>query len=800
MVHQKLKKSFEKIKTLQPFFMSGNVKADLKSEFLLCSNIDSITVLSLEDGEQKLNIHDKLNPEDVIVDFVPGFRDDNRKLFTACRSGLLKEFNWSPSEFSLVRTWKAIHDGPIITLAINGGGEGNLLASGGSDSVIKIWDTSLQYCIHHLKGCRGIVSILTFQEDSSGKFYIAACGELDNIINIWDLDSPRKSIQFEGHSSRVVGIQFIDNGEQLVLSGSRDMLAIVWSLKDKVAVRKIPLFEAIESFVYLPHYEEIDDLKNCKVKGSVFLTGGAKGLLKAWDTATGNCIYKQENPDVQDCIQQCLILPNGEGLTVVTSEKHMLLYDLKSLTLTKQFIGNIDQVYDAKFVGSDENHIVVATNSPSLKIFRLSDWNCSVARGHKNSILSLQVFASNPEMFASSSKDNDIRVWKFSSETMSIRCLYIATGHSLSVTSIVVPFKSLEYLYSASEDTTIKVWKIPHCKQKDSQNDVQPLASLETIKAHEQDINCIAISSNDKYVCSCSQDKTAKLWRVDKNLSLVGVLRGHKRGIWSASFSPVDLVVATSSADTTVKIWSLNDLSCIKTLQGHDSSILGIVFVNQGMQLLSSASDGNMKLWLVKTGECTLTIDGHSDKIWALSMNRSEKYMITGSEDSHISVWKDDTEDKELEAAKEQEQLIIKEQKLANLILSRKWTKALTLAIKLGQPFRALSIVNEILVNEESDRMSTLTSALEGLRDDQLIQLLNFAVKWNTNSKHSEAAHSIFCVLLYLLGPEKILNIPDSNQLIGGWLSYTKRHVNRLNRLKEQASILEFLYAHMRIE
>lgn len=62
-----------------------------------------------------------------------------------------------------------------------------------------------------------------------------------------------------------------------------------------------------------------------------------------------------------------------------------------------------------------------------------------------------------------------------------------------------------------------------------------PAPLLETarrsVRAHEQDVNCVAVSPNDAVVASASQDRTIKLWKA-ADLGLIGVLKGHKRGVW----------------------------------------------------------------------------------------------------------------------------------------------------------------------------------------------------------------------------------------------------------------------------
>ena|SRR5258706_2297691 len=71
-----------------------------------------------------------------------------------------------------------------------------------------------------------------------------------------------------------------------------------------------------------------------------------------------------------------------------------------------------------------------------------------------------------------------------------------------------------------------------------------------TQKAHDEDINSLDISPNDKLLATGSQDKTAKIFEIEvsnrgTSIKLIGTLKGHKRGVWNVKFSRTDRLVAT---------------------------------------------------------------------------------------------------------------------------------------------------------------------------------------------------------------------------------------------------------------
>uniref|UniRef100_A0A8C7Z0J4 Transducin beta like 3 n=1 Tax=Oryzias sinensis TaxID=183150 RepID=A0A8C7Z0J4_9TELE len=556
---------------IEPFYKGGKVQISNDEQYIFCTCGSRVNILEISTGK--------------IVHCV------EHMLVTASRALLLKQWDWRRA--SCTRSWRAIHTVPVASMTFDS--SSTLLATGGCDGTIKLWDVVKQYCTHNLKGSSGVVHLVQFHPDISRLQLFSS--SLDCGIRMWDLRSSQCVCVLQSHYSSVTSLSFSADGGTMVSSG-RDKICTVWDLNTRQAKRTVPIYEAVEGVVLLPKDEDLSQL-GVKSKDWHFITAGSKGILRVWHASTARCVYTQKAPSTlgsatgeaeeQDDnpfgLTHLFYLPASHRVATVTAEHNILLYQLPGLTTQQQFVGYSDEVLDVKFLGKNDSHIVVATNSSQLKVFELLTNSCQILFGHTDTVLTLDVFKKGL-LFASCAKDRSVRVWQMDSDSGQVCCVAQGTSHTNAVGSISCSRMKASFVATGSQDCTVKVWDLPPDL---SSEDICQLTPRTTEKAHDKDVNSVAVSPNDKLLASGSQDRTARLWSlaVDGNISLLGVFRGHRRGIWSVCFSPVDQVLATSSADGTTKLWSLQDFSCLKTFEGHDASVLKCIFVSRGTQLLT---------------------------------------------------------------------------------------------------------------------------------------------------------------------------------------------------------------------
>jgi U3 small nucleolar RNA-associated protein 13 len=324
--------------------------------------------------------------------------------------------------------------------------------------------------------------------------------------------------------------------------------------------------------------------------------------------------------------QRHSFVPSISSIVSVHADQNILFYSLPDGALCRQLIGFNDEIIDAVLLNSTQsnNHVALATNSSLIRIYSTKSFDARLLAGHRDIVLSLAANSSG-RMLASGAKDNSARIWVPRDSETAWTCMATCEGHAESVGAVVFEREDVpRFLFTGSQDRTIKVWDLGSVQTEVPTATLAPVRckSVSTTRAHEKDINALDSSPGGALLVSGSQDKTAKVWTVDRSsgmLKLRGTCKGHKRGVWSVRFARGTRTLATGSGDRTVRLWKLDDFSCLKVFEGHTNSVLRVDWLRGETEgyghVVSAAADGLVKVWDPRTEECITTLDGHEDKV-----------------------------------------------------------------------------------------------------------------------------------------------------------------------------------------
>jgi WD40 repeat protein len=110
--------------------------------------------------------------------------------------------------------------------------DGSLIASGGDDRVIKVWDVQTGECLRTLHGHENWIQAIAFSPDGT----CIASGSNDQTIQLWDTATGERLQTLQSHHNRIWAVAFSEvktsstENHLLLISGSEDETVRVWNL------------------------------------------------------------------------------------------------------------------------------------------------------------------------------------------------------------------------------------------------------------------------------------------------------------------------------------------------------------------------------------------------------------------------------------------------------------------------------------------------------------------------------------------------------------------------------------------
>lgn len=651
----------------------------------------------------------------------------------------------------------------------------SLFAFGGTDGVVTVWDIEGAYVTHALKGHGTTVCSLRFHGELHSDRWMLALGDTQGTAKVWDLVKRKAVATMKEHTSAVRGLAFSDDGEWF-MTGGRDDVVVVYSTSN--------LRRPKNTFL-VRHQVELCGF----VPGGHFFTSGTNCRLALWKLETGEPVGGSRPPlETLEEVTVIDVAVTSQHAWLVHSDQTLVAVDLAAsdVPVVRTLAGNHGIIADLRSAGAGHGLVAMATNAPALRVIDPQrPFDVQLYEGHTDLLNCLDV-SEDGTWILTGSKDKEARLWHEEDGVLVVHTVF--SGHAGAVTACCLPKTGRKpaFVLTASADLTVKKWAVAPGTVRTSEY---------TRRAHEKDINAMAIAPNDELFATASFDKMAKVWDVAAG-ETVGVLRGHKRGLWDVSFCQYDRLVATCSGDKTAKVWLLADYTCTKTLEGHTNAVQRCRFATKNKQLVTSGADGLLKVWDVKESECVATLDNHSNRIWALDVQDDGMHMTSADADGTVSFWTDNTSELLAQRAQEETLKVEQEQLLKNYISTADWRNAFLLALTLNHPMRLYNVVRAAIASKEDELpvgLKGLEDVMRTLSDEQMAALLRRVRDWNVNFKQFEIAQKVLAVVVDDIN----MATPEVRKMVEVIIPYNERHHQRLEDLIEETFVLDYAVQEM---
>mmetsp|Transcript_48422 Transcript_48422/g.95929 ORF Transcript_48422/g.95929 Transcript_48422/m.95929 type:complete len:1007 (+) Transcript_48422:70-3090(+) len=886
-----LSKVWKVLKSHDPFFSGGKVEVSIDESKIICMFEENVSIVDLSQDSSVRQVFTADETSEPISCFT--YHPTQNDIVVSTQKSSLMHLNEAGD---VLRTFKA-HQMPVLcmaydrtgTLVVTGSADRTIrvwdmaggfcthsfrdhtdiirsvqfhpdpqrlqVISTSEDNTIRIFDLRDSKCVATFRSHVSLPTAVAFSPDG---YVMASCGR-DKVVNFYELRgfTHIKTVpvmeELEGvailtaeHSAQILSAR--EDGQKknkagpplvLVTAGEAGVLKFFsFSMQGK----NVDSFE-ISALLHFP-------LSAALRQGGIL--GGAAGAAADKDSESLHGVASLH------------YLPQTGELLSVTKDYNLCFHSMSSfeqqvaqrgsvgreggegvcrIDPSRLLIGSQGEILDMALIPQQRGESSQLTSNSSFKLAMITNstqvrivdekFNCVVLEGHRDIVLCVDA-TPDGEYIVTSSKDRRCLVWSVLDRT----CVAVGEGHTDAIGAVCVSQNKASYasraafVVSGAADKILKRWTL-HTHSFSAQSSAVKLVSTHSVRAHDKDINAVAVSPNDSLVASASQDKSVRLWRAS-DLSPVATLNGHKRGVWKVSFSPVDKVLVSCSGDRTVKMWSVVDHCLLRTFEGHTASVLAVKFVNRGSQLVSASADGLVRVWTVRTGECETTLDSHGDRVWALECmetggpsnspessteNISEEdssaaakgnmFFFSGGSDSKLIQWKDATAEEEKSRMDLAERTLLLEQQMQNDLRNKRYDKALSTALDLGHSLRVLNILTTILEeggNKEEERQKALNNSdlfvsvwsrrldpyVRAFTDEQLEKVVTYVKEWNANARHCFTSQVLLNALLRLVRAEALIKHRVVLEALPALLSYSERHYQRLDRLNQASYMLEY--------
>jgi WD40 repeat protein len=533
--------------------------------------------------------------------------------------------------------------------------DGRLIATGGADMAIKIWDAATGRVLRTLGGHAGGVKALAFSPDgqrlASGgndgriRFWeIASGAEADVLtananaltfsrdgqwlaaggadfkVTLWNLPT-RETRQFDGHYRLVLALAFSPDGTYLA-SGGADEAINLWDLtkiesksskKDAKKIEPIPLSGHkgwVRALAFSPD-------------GKTLVSCGSDNSARLWRLPKGKldrAILKQPAP-----LLAVVFVAGGAQLLVCGEDRTIKRFDVATGSELQEIPSRTNTVatknkYEIAAFSADGRWMVASSGGRTGELRQVAPHGEVRTLESRVNGVKAASFSLDGRWFASANQDGTVTLWD------------IAVGRAITKlggagSADAVAFSpGSQWLAWGSRSGMITVWDLGTARE------------LKRWPAHSDGTAALVFTPDGKGLISGSADSTIKIWETTTWRETTG-LAGHKGGVTALGLSTDGRRLISAGVDQTVRLWDPAARRLVRSLSGHKGVVYSVTSSAGGKWIASAGADRSVRLWDAASGETIRVLTGHTGIIYSVAFSSDGKLVAAGSANGEIRVW-----------------------------------------------------------------------------------------------------------------------------------------------------------------
>jgi WD40 repeat protein len=530
------------------------------------------------------------------------------------------------------------HDGWVRTLCFSK--DNRYLASGSGDHTIRVWDTTTGECLHILTGHQDIVWLVYFSPNSSIIFSIDRLRE----IKVWWLKRSQALLSIPVPDPNVWGGNIdMSKGRIVVLSPQGVVVRSLWSGK--------------QQFMDLPATKKVN--KTAISPDKKYLWGASfTAEVYCWDIETGELIHTLTSHSRK--VSSIAFTPDGQRM-VTDSSDCIKVWNLRTVVCIQSICP--PQISLATALHSNGAMIATASGNGVVQLWSLDRGECLANFSGRTKRFLAASFDRHDQQILAGRDDGLILSWSLDQLVATPSIQYV--GHQDIIRSIAIS-PSNKYMASASHDATVRLWD----RHTGKCLDIMTVHSNWSSRVFFLDEQTIVSSGEDGKICYWElETKKVTILPTDSQYWLMGlgvspdgniIAAGYSSsviGLWdrktmhhrtltsqgsrirSIAFSPDQQHLVTMSDDSILSVCDYQQLTCEKSWSVNGRDWLTLSFLPNDHHRVAIGGRPGIEIWDINTGQCLQKILGHTAPVCSISFTATGEYLLSSSEDGTVKVW-----------------------------------------------------------------------------------------------------------------------------------------------------------------
>ncbi|KAK7343791.1 hypothetical protein VNO77_12826 [Canavalia gladiata] len=329
------------------------------------------------------------------------------------------------------------HTGELYSVACSPT-DARLVATGGGDDRGFLWNIGQGDWAFELQGHKESVTSLAFSHDGQH----LASGSLDGIIKVWDVSGNLEARRLEGPGEGIEWLRWHPRGP-ILLAGSEDFMVWMWNTNHAALLN-----------TFVGHGGSVT-CGDFTPDGKKICTGSNDATLRVWNPSSGETIHVVQGHPYHNEGLTCLAI-NSTSMLALTGSKdgsvHIVNITTGRVVDNNALASHSDSIECVGFAPSD-SWAAVGSMDKKLIIWDIEHFLPRGTCEHEDGVTCLTWLGAS--YVATGCVDGKVRLW----DSRSGECVQTFKGHSDAIQSLSVS-ANRDYLVSASIDGTACVFEV----------------------------------------------------------------------------------------------------------------------------------------------------------------------------------------------------------------------------------------------------------------------------------------------------------------------------------------------------